>query len=81
MLFNRKPQPPVILPPLPPRPHFEGIEAAIDYVKGYCDKHQNCSERCRLYDTEDGCCVFFDGGAGTPCDWGGLLKRKEDEDV
>lgn len=79
MLFNRKPQSPT-LPPRPPRPHFEGIETAIDYIKGYCNKHLNCNERCRLYDTEDGCCMFFDGCVGTPCDWE-MPKREEDEDV
>ena len=79
MLFNRKPQSPT-LPPRPPRPHFEGIETAIDYIKGYCNKHQNCSERCRLYDAGDGACMFYDAIAGTPCDWE-MPKREEDEDV
>lgn len=60
--------------------HFAGIETAIEYIKGYCNKHLNCSERCRLYDTEDGCCMFFDGSAGTPCDWGELPERKGKND-
>ena len=72
-------QPPIIIDsPTPPRQVFKSLDAAIDYIKGYCDKHPNCNERCRLYDTEDGCCMFFDGSAGTPCDWGELPKREEE---
>lgn len=60
-----------------PLPRFVTVEMAIEYIKGYCNKHQNCDERCRLYDTEDGACMFYDAYAGTPCDWD-LPKRKEE---
>lgn len=63
-----------------PLPRIATVETAIDYIKGYCNKHQNCSERCRLYDTEGGACMFYDAYAGTPCDWE-MPKREEDEDV
>ena len=76
MMFNGRPQPPTILPPTPPRPDFVGVDAAIAYIIGYCNKHQNCDERCRLYDTEDEHCMFFDAYAGVPCDWE-LPKREE----
>lgn len=73
-----RPQPPIIIDaPTPPRPAFKGIEAAIDYIKGYCNKHPNCV-RCRLCDTENDRCMFYDAyEAGVPCDWE-LPKREEE---
>ena len=81
-MFKKKyPQPPIIVePPTPPRPNFVGIDAAIAYVKGYCNKHRDCDERCRLYDTEDGSCMFYDAIAGTPCDWELPKRRVIEED-
>ena len=61
-------------------PNFR-VEKAVDYIKGYCRKHPNCSEHCRLYDIESGRCIFFDGFdglAGPPRDWE-LPKREEEE--
>lgn len=39
------------------------IEKAIEYIKGYCDKHSSC-EKCRLY-SDDNKCIVQD----IPCDW------------
>lgn len=60
---------------------FFAIDAAIDYIKGYCNKHPNCSKLCRLYDIEGEHCMFFDtyGILGLPCDWK-MPKREEEED-
>lgn len=30
------------------------IDKAIEYIRGYCDKHTDC-EKCRLHDDEVGC--------------------------
>ena len=74
-----RPQPPIIIDaPTPPRPRFKDVETAIDYIKGYCNKHPNCGEHCRLYDAEDERCMFCDAyEAGVPCDW--KLPKREEE--
>lgn len=73
-------QPPIIIDsPTPPRLDVTSIDAAVSYIKGYCNKHPNCSERCRLYDIEGEHCMFFDtyGILGLPCDW--EMPKREGE--
>lgn len=82
MLNWKKEQPKTIVlrPPTPEVLQARDVQVAVDYIKGYCRKHPNCSERCRLYDTETERCIFFDGfndSGGPPCDWE-LPKREEE---
>lgn len=70
MFEKKKPQPPIIFDsPTPPRLDFTNIYTAFGYIAGYCSKHSECNEKCRLYDIEDEQCIFFDDAAGPPCDW------------
>ena len=39
------------------------LQKSIEYIKGYCDKHDSCSS-CRLQD-KDGCKLKNT----TPCEW------------
>lgn len=48
----------------------ESVEAAMEYIKGYCLKHQYCEKNgsvCRLYDKDAGCCFLFSNIV--PGDW------------
>lgn len=57
------------------------IEDAIQYIKGYCNKHIECSSEgmtpCRLYDEKNGCCFLYN--QVVPADW--VTKEDEDADV
>lgn len=47
---------------------FNSIEKALKYIKGYCNKHEECKESCcRLYNSETDQCFICDGGI--PGDW------------
>lgn len=50
---------------------FDSIENALEYVKGYCNKHKTCEGRdgncCRLYDPTTKLCLFYN--SPVPCDW------------
>lgn len=41
------------------------IKQALEYIKGYCEKHTFCAD-CPLFQDEDNCC-FAD--LIIPCDW------------
>lgn len=46
------------------------IEEAMEFIKGYCNKHTSCTNKngnCRLWDENSGCC--FLGNEIVPCDW------------
>ena len=47
------------------------IEDAMQYIKGYCNKHIECAPEgtasCRLYDEENGCCFLCN--QVIPADW------------
>lgn len=51
---------------------------AIMALKGYCMKHERCSDPCRLFLIDEEQCFFFGKDAGPPCDWR-LPNSKEDE--
>lgn len=68
----------VIAAPMPKESWDRDVKVAIDYIKGYCNKHIECNESCKLYDIKIEHCIFFDSVAGPPCDWE-LPKREEEE--
>lgn len=41
------------------------LEKAIEYIKGYCNKHVDC-DKCKLKVIETGFCKLEDK---VPCDW------------
>lgn len=43
------------------------VDKAVETLKGYCNKHSDCDERCRLYDKENKVCMLEKGIL--PCDW------------
>lgn len=59
---------------------FTCIEDAMQYIKGYCNKHTECVPKittpCRLYDEGTGGCFLCN--QVIPADW---VIRQEDEDV
>ena len=48
------------------QPADKSIEAAVNYIKGYCNKHESC-ENCRLYNGS--ACYLKTENNGVPCDW------------
>lgn len=53
------------------------IEEAMEYIKGYCNKHKNCEDNCRLYDGYSQC---FLTDATIPCDWEITKDGVDDDD-
>lgn len=43
------------------------VDKAVETIKGYCNKHSCCENRCRFFDKEEYECVFEKGKI--PCDW------------
>lgn len=41
------------------------LQKSIEYIKGYCDKHDDC-EKCKLHDSETAWCGIRDK---VPADW------------
>lgn len=41
------------------------LQKSIEYIKGYCDKHDNCKD-CKLYDSEAEWCGIANKA---PVDW------------
>ena len=41
------------------------LEKAIEYIRGFCNKHDEC-EKCRLQDKETQICRLKDA---IPCEW------------
>ena len=41
------------------------LQKSIEYIKGYCDKHDDCRQ-CKLYVSETACCGIRDKA---PTDW------------
>lgn len=41
------------------------LQKSIEYIKGYCDKHDDCT-KCKLYYSEIKCCGIRDE---VPADW------------
>lgn len=41
------------------------LQKSIEYIKGYCDKHDDC-KKCKLRDSEAGGCGIRDKA---PTDW------------
>lgn len=41
------------------------LQKSIEYIKGYCDKHDDC-KKCKLYDSETAWCGIRDK---VPEDW------------
>ena len=42
------------------------LQKSIEYIKGYCDKHDDCNNKCKLYDSETKCCELR---YNIPADW------------
>lgn len=61
---------------------FTCIEDAMQYIKGYCNKHKSCEQEgkypCRLYDPARKECFLYAGVV--PGDWN-IIKDGEDADV
>lgn len=61
---------------------FSCIEDAMQYIKGYCNKHAYCAPKgtasCRLYDEETGGCFLCN--QVIPADWV-ISQEGEDADV
>ena len=41
------------------------LQKSIEYIKGYCDKHDDC-KKCKLYDSKTEWCGIRDKA---PADW------------
>ena len=52
------------------------LEKAMEYIQGYCDKHNNC-KNCKLITQETGYCRLEDK---VPCDWNVNIKESESID-
>lgn len=52
------------------------LEKAMEYIQGYCNKHDNC-EKCKLKIQETGYCRLENK---VPCDWNVHIKESEDID-
>lgn len=53
------------------------VVEAIEYIKGYCDKHTRCEDYCRLFNHETNQCFFLD--CSVPCDWAVEDNGQENE--
>ena len=52
------------------------LQKAIDYIRGYCDKHWDCDD-CKLKDKSNGFCILANS---SPYNWDFVLKRMNDEE-
>lgn len=52
------------------------LEKAMEYIQGYCDKHDNC-KNCKLIMQETGYCRLENK---VPCDWNVNIKESESID-
>lgn len=53
---------------------------ALEYVIGYCNKHTNCADGCKLWDDDRPGCLLPTNTP--PCDWEPIIKavnEQEDE--
>ena len=46
---------------------MDSLEDAMLYIKGYCNKHAECKQYCRLYNPNTDQCFISDGSI--PADW------------
>ncbi len=55
------------------------LARALKFITGYCNKHTNCKDGCKLWDDDrPGCLLRTDT---PPCDWERIIKAvKEQED-
>ena len=51
------------------------LEKAIEYIQGYCNKHDKC-ENCKLITNETGYCQLENK---IPCDWNVNIKESNRE--
>ena len=51
------------------------LEKAIEYIHGYCNKHDKC-ENCKLITHETGYCQLANK---MPCDWNVNIKESDRE--
>ena len=52
------------------------LEKAIEYIKGYCNKHDNC-KNCKLIINETGYCILENK---VPCDWNVNIEESGSSD-
>ena len=51
------------------------LEKAMEYIQGYCNKHDNC-KNCKLTMQETGYCRLENK---VPCDWNVNIKESEEK--
>ena len=51
------------------------LEKAMEYIQGYCNKHNNC-KNCKLTTQETGYCRLENK---VPCDWNVNIKESDGE--
>ena len=52
------------------------LEKAMEYIKGYCNKHNNC-KNCKLITQETGYCRLEDK---VPCYWNVNIEESDNND-
>lgn len=52
------------------------LQKSIEYIKGYCDKHDDC-RKCKLHDSKNERCGIIDK---IPVDWKYKADRSEEDD-
>ena len=51
------------------------LQKSIEYIKGYCDKHDSC-DFCRLYEKDTNMCMFKDL---IPAEWNYKAETEAEE--
>lgn len=53
------------------------LSRALKFVLGYCNKHPECKDGCKLWDADTCRCLMRTDDP--PCDWEPIIKEVSDE--
>lgn len=56
---------------------MKSLEEAMVYIKGYCNKHEECQPFCRLFNENTNQCFLADGAI--PADWHIEIEGEKNE--